>query len=76
MSGINSTLYNKKDTMTEPINLLSQQDIMNRLQIKDVRTFINFIDKEKFPYFKIGRKIYSTVEQYNKWINSKMNNRY
>lgn len=74
MGGINKTLYD--NTSKEPIRVLSQETIMNDLNIKDFRTLMNFVDKEKFPYFKIGRKVFTTVEQYNKWINNRMNNKY
>lgn len=74
MGGINNKLYNKSPV--EPTQLISQQEIMDKFNIKDLRTLTNFIDKEKFPYFKIGRKIFSTVEQYNKWVNSRIQNKY
>lgn len=74
MNGINNTLYGK--VPVEPMQLISQEELMDKFQIKDIRTLISFIDKEKFPHFKVGRKIFSTVEQYNKWINSQMMNKY
>lgn len=64
--GINKVLYNKKNK--EPPKLMTKQDVMNHLQIKDDRTFYNLINKYKMPNIKIGKKIFIPEEKYYDWI--------
>lgn len=66
MGGINKVLYDKKNK--ELPKLMTKQDVMNHLQIKDDHTFYNLINKYKMPRIKIGNKIFIPEEKYYDWI--------
>lgn len=69
MAGINETLYGKKDE-----EVLTQRQVMERLQIKNSRTFMRLINEDRLPYIKIGRKYCVLASELNQWLrkNSKV----
>ena len=69
MAGINKTLYNKEEI------LLTQNNLMEIFNIKDVRTLKKRLDEEQFPYFTMGGKIYTEPSQYKKWLSKKYVNK-
>lgn len=66
MEGINNLLYGKKTDKEE--KLLTQNDLMEIFDIKDVRTLKKRLNDEMFPYFTMGGKIYTEPSQYKKWL--------
>lgn len=68
MEGINKTLKNYYNDGLEP--LLTKQEVMDHLHIKDEHTFYKLINKERLPNKKIGNKILIPMEQYKRWLNN------
>lgn len=67
MAGINKTLDNYYNNKLEP--LLTKQEVMEHLHIKDEHTFYKLINNEGLPNKKIGNKILIPLNQYQKWLN-------
>lgn len=65
MAGINKLLYEKP--ITEPPKLLTREEIMDNMHIKDNRTF-NQLIHDGMPHIKIGRKILVPLDKYTEWI--------
>ena len=68
IEGINKLLYENKN---EPLKLLTKEEVMENLHIKNIRTFNKLIN-DGLPHIKIGRKILIPNEKYKKWINSRV----
>lgn len=70
MAGINATIqeyYNKEDkNHLDP--LLTKQEVMEYLHIKDDHTFYRLINKEGLPKKKIGNRILIPLSQFKKWL--------
>ena len=66
MAGINKLLYGNSN---EPQKTLTQQEVMELLHIKNVRTFNKLLD-DGLPHVKIGRKILIPVKKYNEWLDT------
>ena len=64
MAGINATIKDNNSYL-EP--LLTKQEIMNHLHIKDDHTFYKLV-KQGLPIKKIANKIMVPLNQYNKWL--------
>lgn len=64
MAGINKTLYNDKNELDI---MLTKEEVMENLHLKNYRSFIKLIEKEKLPYIKIGRKYLVPLSEFNKW---------
>lgn len=67
--GINAILYSPKPN-NYPV-LLSTEDIMNYLYIKDIRTLKKIIANEQLPYVMINNNMLFPLDKLNKWINNK-----
>jgi excisionase family DNA binding protein len=61
MSGINSTLYKEE-------KLLTKEEVMDFLHIKNPRTFMKLINEQGLPYVKIGRKYCVLSSKLYKWL--------
>lgn len=64
MDGINKVLYNKQELAT----MLTKEEVMNNLHIKDYRSFMKLIEKEHLPHIKIGKQYLIPEDEYKKWI--------
>ena len=62
MAGINKTLYDNRIQM-----MLTKQDIMDNLHIKDEKLYYRLL-KEGLPHIKVGRSYVTPLDAYNKWI--------
>jgi len=65
MDGINKLLYNNKDNNLE--RLLTKEEIMEHLHIKNYRTFMELISNKNLPYLKIGKKYLIPLDEFKKW---------
>ena len=72
MAGINKTLYEKPNTL-QP--MLTAEEVMDYLHIKDLRTLKKLMDDEQLPYLKINKSYLIPLDKLNKWIDSRMVNR-
>lgn len=64
MAGINKTLYEQEKTR----KLLSQEQLMQYLNIDNARSLKRFIIKEKIPYINVNGKYMVQIYEYDKWI--------
>ena len=64
MNGISKTLYRSKE---EPEIIMTAQQVMDSLHIKDRRT-LNKLFHNGLPYIKIGKECVVSVKAFNKWI--------
>lgn len=75
-NNINQLIYTEEDLEETQISaMLTKDDIMDNLHIKDVRTYTKLIDEEGLPYIKIGKQLLTPVKCYNNWINSRLQNK-
>ena len=65
MDGINKLLYNNKNNNLE--RLLTKEEIMEHLHIKNYRTFMELISNKNLPYHKIGKKYLIPLDEFKKW---------
>ena len=65
MDGINKLLYNNKNNNLE--RLLTKEEIMEHLHIKNYRTFMELISNKNLPYLKIGKKYLIPLDEFKKW---------
>lgn len=62
MGVINNTLYGK------PENLMTKEEVMGILHIKDRHTLTKIIKEMNLPYIKIGKDYMFPVTKFNQWI--------
>jgi hypothetical protein len=62
MAGINSTLYGKAES------LLTREEMMDKLHIKDRHTFTKVVKEMEIPYIKIGKEYMFPVSKFNQWV--------
>ena len=68
MAGINKLLYGEK---TEEVDkMLTKEEVMDILHIKNVRSFMRLIEEERLPYIKVGKKYLIPLSEYNEWVTS------
>lgn len=65
MDGTNKLLYNNKNNNLE--RLLTKEEIMEHLHIKNYRTFMELISNKNLPYLKIGKKYLIPLDEFKKW---------
>ena len=66
MVGINRFLYG--DNKIDP--MLTMEEVMENLHIKDKRTFLKLIKQQDLPHIKIGQSYVIPLSKYNQWIKS------
>ena len=66
MAGINATIKNYNSD--EDLTMLTKQDVMDLLHIKDPRRFSDLINKQHLPHIKIGSQYLIPLQEYKKWI--------
>lgn len=64
MKGVNALLYSERN---EPSAMMTAQDVMDALHIKDRRT-LSKLFKNGLPYIRIGKEYLVSVKAYNKWL--------
>ena len=68
MAGINQLLYGGGDNKIDP--MLTMEEVMENLHIKDKRTFLKLIKQQDLPHIKIGQNYVVPLSRYNQWIKS------
>lgn len=66
MAGINKLLYGEK--IEEPDKMLTKEEVMDILHIKNIRSFMRLIEEERLPYIKVGKKYLIPLSEYNEWV--------
>lgn len=66
MAGINKLLYGEK--VEEPDKMLTKEEVMDILHIKNIRSFMRLIEEERLPYIKVGKKYLIPLSEYNEWV--------
>lgn len=64
MEGINALIKNNSSME----KMLTPEDVMRNLHIKDRRTFNKLITEKKLPHIKVGRTYAIPLTDYNRWI--------
>lgn len=69
MSGINKLLnaYKNTSASSEIPKLLTREEVMDNMHIKDVRIFNQLIN-DGLPHFKAGRKVLIPLDKYIQWL--------
>jgi len=70
MEGINKFLYKNKDNTSLPL-MLTTDEIMNYLRIKDIRTLKKIIKNEQLPYLKINNALLFPSDKIREWIDGR-----
>lgn len=66
MAGINATLRNYKSD--EEMTMLTKEDIMGLLHMKNEKTFYDLIYKKNLPCKKLGGRYMISISDYKKWL--------
>ena len=66
MAGINATINSY--TTDDELTMLTKEDVMKILHLKDSKSFFDLIHTQHLPHIKIGRKYLVPLLEFKKWI--------